>query len=177
MNATLLIVRSRCENRQRLKRSFLSPFRPRNLGAASLAVFHPERVFYYPECSLTAATAKAARSLRMTAYALATKVLRAGENREVHRAVWLQNGNQCCLQHSENTVANRAVPIGNAPSRTESTVGGKPAYLKSVHQRTQAAIHASVMAMFSDWLRLNIRIVKNAYARPKETTIQCTVNP
>jgi len=74
------------------------------------------------------------------------------------------------------TPVNRAETINNALNLSESMTGGKPACLKSVHQRTQTAIHACVMAMFSDWLRLNSRIVKNAYARLKEMTRQCTVN-
>lgn len=76
----------------------------------------------------------------------------------------------------ENDSANRAMPIANIANRVESTGSGSPAASKSVQQRAQAAIHASVMAMFSDWLRLNIRIVKNAQTRPKVTTIQSTVN-
>jgi len=72
--------------------------------------------------------------------------------------------------------SDRAETINNALNLSESMTGGKPACLKSVHQRAQAAIHACVMAMFSDWLRLNSRIVKNAYARLKEMTRQCTVN-
>jgi len=41
-------VRSRCDNRQELKRICFSPFRPRNSRSLTLEVCHPERAFILP---------------------------------------------------------------------------------------------------------------------------------
>lgn len=68
----------------------------------------------------------------------------------------------CIKPYRESDSTNRADAIDIISNLSESTASGSPACSKSVHQRTQTAFHAYVKAMFSDWLRLNIRNVKNA---------------
>ena len=82
------------------------------------------------------------------------------------------------------TQASRTVPAHNAcapqrriTKRAESTVGGKPAYFKSVHQRTQIAILDGATSKFSDWLRLNLWIVKNAYASSERNDDNAQLTP